>query len=254
MSGRLNGNSYGAKINLSGQAVATAARANLVRSRTPGPFNRRDERREMTDGGPFSERYMRIADLAERIEALAHDPARWTLIREIYKEVIHDIEEAEKVGSGVDPYFVDWMKVFTPVEEDAWQSIRGQGLRFYPQFPVLSYFIDFADPIKKIGLEIDGRDWHTNRDKDRARDLELLSAGWRIFRVTGAEAYACPRPPWDCANGGDADERHVWMFRSVDGLVYALLQVYYRNNPDAMDGDCLRALDRHRLVNFDLFD
>jgi len=38
----------------------------------------------------------------------------------------------------------------SPIEFNVWSDIRSNGLMFYPQFPVLNYFIDFADPIRKI--------------------------------------------------------------------------------------------------------
>ena len=35
-------------------------------------------------------------------------------------------------------------------------------------------------------------------------------------------------------------------------LVYAIDRVYYRGNHDELNGDCLRTLDRHRIVYFPL--
>jgi hypothetical protein len=39
---------------------------------------------------------------------------------------------------------------FTPIEQNIWNELRANGLPFYFQYPVLNYFLDFADPIRKI--------------------------------------------------------------------------------------------------------
>jgi len=61
------------------------------------------------------------------------------------------------------------------------------GIVLYPQFPIFNSFIDFANPYLKIGLELDGKDYH-NLDKDYETDKKLSRFGWKIFRVTGKEA------------------------------------------------------------------
>jgi very-short-patch-repair endonuclease len=43
----------------------------------------------------------------------------------------------------------------------------------YPQFPVGPYFLDFADPVKKLGIEVDSRRYHEDRAKDRLREQHL---------------------------------------------------------------------------------
>lgn len=47
--------------------------------------------------------------------------------------------------------------------------------------------IDFAWPSARVGVEADGRLWHSTHDdfaRDRAKHNALLAAGWRILRVT----------------------------------------------------------------------
>ncbi|HEX4334111.1 MAG TPA: DUF559 domain-containing protein [Usitatibacter sp.] len=60
----------------------------------------------------------------------------------------------------VDPYFADWPTILTPIELQMWSLIRSQPVPFYPQYPVGGYFIDFANPREKIGIECDSRAWH----------------------------------------------------------------------------------------------
>lgn len=96
-------------------------------------------------------------------------------------------------GKGFDPYAIchEWMHAFTPIENNVWSEIRFLGLRMYPQFPVINYFLDFADPIKKIGIEVDGKEWHLDKEKDLIRQRELEAIGWRIIRIAGKDTYEC---------------------------------------------------------------
>ena len=43
------------------------------------------------------------------------------------------------------------------------------GLPFYPQYPIGKYFVDFADPVKKIVIECDGKKYHQDKEKDKRR-------------------------------------------------------------------------------------
>ncbi|MEW6606048.1 MAG: DUF559 domain-containing protein [bacterium] len=90
------------------------------------------------------------------------------------------------------PYSIfDWNLVFTEIESNVWSDIRYWGLPFYPQFPVRKYFIDFADPIWKIGIEVDGK-YHKKREqgrKDLKKDEYLRNKGWFIFRISGRWTY-----------------------------------------------------------------
>lgn len=88
------------------------------------------------------------------------------------------------------PYsYYDWSSIFTPIEDNVWGDIRLLGLPFYPQFPVGRYFIDFADPVNKIGIEVDGREWHQDIEKDLKRQKEIESMGWKIIRIQGRKTF-----------------------------------------------------------------
>ena len=57
------------------------------------------------------------------------------------------------------------------------------------------YYLDFARPHFKIGVEADGRWWHSDRasfERDRARLNALTAAGWRVPRVTERQARTDP--------------------------------------------------------------
>lgn len=107
-------------------------------------------------------------------------------IRERYNELRPLIDR----GDRIDPYSVcDWCGYFTPIEENVWSDIRYVGLPMLPQYPVDGFFIDFADPLIKLGIEVDGKIWHTNKEKDAQRQDFLERRGWTIIRIDGRQTY-----------------------------------------------------------------
>lgn len=87
------------------------------------------------------------------------------------------------------PYSYVDINALSRAERLFWHDIRKVGLPFYPEFPVGNYFIDFADPIKKVGIEVDGKEFHQDRLKDLDRQQELENLGWKIFRISGVYVY-----------------------------------------------------------------
>ena len=108
-------------------------------------------------------------------------------IRKQYKIFLPEII----ISNGrISPYSIhNWASTFTPIENNMWGFIRFLGLKMYPQFPISKYFIDFADPIKKIGIEVDGKEYHKDLLKDEVRQNELENLGWIIYRFSGRETY-----------------------------------------------------------------
>jgi len=97
------------------------------------------------------------------------------------------LEDYEATGNmWHDPYVMDWD--FTPIERHVWSDLRDMALPFYPQIPACGYFLDFANPFLKIGIECDGKAWH-DAERDRVRDARLAAAGWTIYRIEGHECF-----------------------------------------------------------------
>ena len=152
------------------------------------------------------------AEQRELFEIVKTDsPRRWNAIREIYL-----LQESRQGGMGRYPYFVDWSLIFTPIEEDAWFSIRAFGLPFFPQYPAGRFFVDFGDPKKKIAIECDGKQFH-NPEKDAKRDRELLELGWSVYRFPGWALRKGEDDP-EAAHHGikEIGERYYWD-RFVEG-------------------------------------
>lgn len=73
----------------------------------------------------------------------------------------------------------------TSVERAALSAMRGYGLDPVPQYAVDVYNIDLAFPEIKLGIEIDGGNWHqekSRKEEDAKRDDFLTSRGWTIKR------------------------------------------------------------------------
>lgn len=132
---------------------------------------------------------------------------RWNLIRDFYRSNHDEIMNTHPALYGVDPYWWDGLIEMTPIERSTWCDIRSSGAVFYPQYPVLKYFVDFGNPILKIAIECDGKYFH-DPVKDKKRDEELKNIGWTVYRFTGS----------DCLKAGqDIDDE--------DGLRYEMTEI-----------------------------
>jgi len=130
-----------------------------------------------------------------------------------------------------------------------------RGLPLYPQFPLFNYFIDFAKPYLRIGVELDGKQHDQNADQER--DNRLAEYGWSIFRITGLEANTAfeNQTDVDLADYSEELKKTVmehWLLKTGDGVIESIDQIYFKQNKDAHFGLALESLDRHRLAVFPL--
>jgi very-short-patch-repair endonuclease len=192
--------------------------------------------------------YKEIRALKEEWIQFKDTPKRWQIIRDAYQLMLPRIMEGN-----ANPYFLNWD--FTPIERLAWMDIRGSGLPLYPQFPVGRVFIDFADPVLKIGVELDGAAFHQHA-RDYARDASLAKQGWRIFRVPGREAVKIVVNPFESEydlkhSGRWRDVLLEWGMADSTGFFWALERVYYK--PQSADRDVAREIvARHQIADFDI--
>lgn len=115
-------------------------------------------------------------------------PNKWNEIRAFYRDFTPLIMAAPKNEWAADAY--EWcskdMIFMTPIESWFWHDIRACDAVLYPQYPVLDFFVDFANPKAKMAIECDGAAYHADKEKDAARGKRLADIGWSIYRISGA--------------------------------------------------------------------
>lgn len=184
---------------------------------------------------------------------MANDFEKFKEIRRLYAAVLPEwIADYEETGNmWNDPYLMNWE--FSPIEQLVWGDIRHLAVPFYPQMPVLNYFIDFGNPFLKIGIECDGKEFH-DKERDAARDKRLAEAGWMIFRIEGHE---CVREvdlhsrEYDCdrLTERDAVDRAKYFASTSEGIVKAIKLAYFNDDPDAVhDWRATATLANHRTT------
>jgi very-short-patch-repair endonuclease len=203
---------------------------------------------------------------------------KWGFLRQVYMENIADItqEASQDVKRWAQVYYLDWPSLFSPIERTAWDSIRNLGhVVLYPQFPLFNYFIDFANPYLRIGLELDGQNYH-DPVKDKERDQMLAEYGWKIFRVTGSEAqikYINIIEIEDSDIEGFEKQEKIehWFLNTCDGIINAIKYWYFLNEDEKKDNYSFylnpndpfsekvnikklaeKTLKKHQLANFPL--
>ena len=107
---------------------------------------------------------------------------------DIYFESLRDVYRLmqPEIDAGIyRPNVVDWPRIMSPIEREAWIDIQQRRLRMFPQYPALHYFLYFAEPWQKVAIECDGKQWHTDHARDEKRDSLLRLNGWQVCRVSG---------------------------------------------------------------------
>jgi very-short-patch-repair endonuclease len=171
------------------------------------------------------------------------------LLRKDYFLTLNDLKEyyikheakiialaKERPTQWYNSYIIDYHKIFSHIERDAWNSIRTKGkIVLYPQYPVANYFVDFGNPYLKIALELDGEEFHTDFEKDDNRDRTLCSMGWTTYRISGKKMMRTNYPEALNITTDNRREYEYWLFETGDGLIEAIKQIHFLNNDS--DGD-----------------
>lgn len=153
-----------------------------------------------------------------------------------------------------DPYLVDWVRVFTPIEYDAWDTLRNLALPFFPQYPVHGSILDFADPEKRIAIECDGKQWH-DKATDAARDTKLAARGWTTYRITGSECKRLIDDPYaldeKLRDEEITEEEHRsalwnWLSNTSEGVISSLAVVHYGSKLAIDYQMASRVLNKHK--------
>ena len=97
------------------------------------------------------------------------------------------------------PFSEQRCHVPTSLEQAVAAVLRDVGPAFVREHPVHVdghvFYLDFAFPHLRVGVEADGRRWHsdaTSFERDRVRQNALVAAEWRVLRVTERQVRADP--------------------------------------------------------------
>lgn len=161
-------------------------------------------------------------------------------IRDCYKifeqKIFARFNKSNNISRWIDPYVIgfDFLNLFSHIEMMTWQALRCYGhAPFYPQYPVGKYFLDFGNPIVKVGIECDGKQYHTDKEKDLNRDRNLNELGWTIYRISGSDCnriinlyeYPDDENPYDVANN-----RNEYYYKTIEGLIECLAVRYFNQS------------------------
>jgi len=141
-------------------------------------------------------------------------------------------KETDNVCKWTDPYQIgfDFISIFSPIEKITWDALRYYGhAPFYPQYPVGKYFLDFGNPIVKVGIECDGKQFHKDKEKDLQRDIELKELGWIIYRISGSDCNKTINTydiNYDCVNDVNYSLMRE-LSETIDGLIKAISMVHF---------------------------
>lgn len=111
-------------------------------------------------------------------------------IRAFYKHIDFLIRKAGRnEWADDDAYLWEYVGgiVLTPIERWLWSDIRQVDAVLYPQYPVGPFFVDFGNPLARVAIECDGQAFHTDHDKDAAREKRIGELGWTVYRISGSD-------------------------------------------------------------------
>jgi hypothetical protein len=157
---------------------------------------------------------------------------RFALYRQNYAEKQRRVDDGLSSWDHGDPYEIaDWIRLFTPIEAGLWSDIRAAGLPLWPQLPVGRYFVDFGNPVHRVAVECDGREFHQDKAKDERRDAELQRMGWTVYRIDG---WLCKGQDLHPDDDVEKEERaHHREHRTPAPLIRQLRDKLERNAPRA---------------------
>lgn len=75
-------------------------------------------------------------------------------------------------------------------QEWVWNYPVALGRR-QPGYPT-NYKLDFANPIRKVGLEVDGNShsMQARKEQDRKKEAKLMELGWSVLRITNKQVLS----------------------------------------------------------------
>jgi len=89
----------------------------------------------------------------------------------------------------------------------------------YPEYPIGRYFVDFADILKRIAVEVDSFAYHRDYEKDIKRQYVIEKMGWKLFRIKSPMTFL-DRDDFVDEDGNVDTENYVK--KSAEGFLWNL--------------------------------
>ena len=190
---------------------------------------------------PPNNLFSRLSSISEAAYSSMYNTLKsQKLIRETYELITPEIFKAAVKGKNVHMYILHWN--FSPNAGKAWSIIRSMQIGLYPQYPALNYFLDFADPYRRIAVFVEERIPSSVMYVDY-QDKALALYGWKVFRIPNevSNSYESDLLPIHLVNIDDVNakseeqliERKKWnqelSKKTIDGFFRWLKDNYFKN-------------------------
>lgn len=184
-----------------------------------------------------------IGDLREGLDTAQTYFDKLNAIKKYYQAIEPEIhatfQKSKFLWQGTYP--CDWSRIYTPIEFQAWQTIRTKGrVVMYPQYPIENFHVDFCNPGLRLVLELDGKEYHSP-EKDAIRDEKLKKLGYTVFRITGKEMartkfiemYELEQMAMYESIPDAFEKLEYWMLETGDGVIEAITQIHFEELREA---------------------
>ena len=81
----------------------------------------------------------------------------------------------------------------SPAEEKIKSGFKRFNLNPIQNYPIDFFFIDFAFPEIKMGIELDSFAWHINNEKDLRRHDYITNKGWKLHHFMAKLVFINPK-------------------------------------------------------------
>lgn len=178
----------------------------------------------------FGEGYSSLEELIE--VGLSNWEEAYRIIRKFY--LLNELRFSGIKHKIFKAYSTPIWRFMNPAERDFYmQYISIGGIALYPLYFAGGYFLDFANPGLKLGIEIDGKNFH-DAEKDLVRDSDLGELGWIILRMTAVDVLKGQKYLSDIENefayqdNNEQQDSIKSFFESGSiGLLYALRALFF---------------------------
>ena len=91
--------------------------------------------------------------------------------------------------SNITPTILNSTKAESPIEKILYFELKRFGIECELQYQLKGIRCDIGIPSKKLIIECDGKEYHKDKLRDKARDIPCNKQGWKVERFTGSKIW-----------------------------------------------------------------